>query len=78
MAMAASRVAGDFREYQGTMWAHDHRFFFTAENVYKGMLMMINYYSAKIVATKSSTTAPTCACPAVASWTSATSISTSI
>jgi FtsP/CotA-like multicopper oxidase with cupredoxin domain len=29
------------------MWAHDHRFFFTAENVYKGMLMMINYYSAK-------------------------------
>jgi FtsP/CotA-like multicopper oxidase with cupredoxin domain len=41
------KVAGDFREYQGTMWAHDHRFFFTAENVYKGMLMMINYYSAK-------------------------------
>ena len=40
-------VAGDYREYQGTMWAHDHRFFFTAENVYKGMLMMINYYSAK-------------------------------
>ncbi len=40
-------VAGDFREYQGTMWAHDHRFFFTAENVYKGMLMMVNYYSAK-------------------------------
>ena len=48
MATAASlAVAGDFREYQGTMWAHDHRFFFTAENVYKGMLMMINYYSAK-------------------------------
>jgi manganese oxidase len=40
-------VPGDYREYQGTMWAHDHRFFFTAENVYKGMLMMINYYSAK-------------------------------
>src|SRR5262249_10193766 len=40
-------VAGDFREYQGTMWAHDHRFFFTAENVYKGMLMMINYYSSR-------------------------------
>ena len=38
-------VAGDYRELQGTMWAHDHRFFFTAENVYKGMLMMINYYS---------------------------------
>ena len=39
------RVPGDFRELQGTMWAHDHRFFFTAENVYKGNLMMINYYS---------------------------------
>jgi len=38
-------VAGDFRELQGTMWAHDHRFFFTAEDVYKGNLMMINYYS---------------------------------
>jgi FtsP/CotA-like multicopper oxidase with cupredoxin domain len=38
-------VAGDFRELQGTMWAHDHRFFFTAENVYKGMFMMVNYYS---------------------------------
>jgi FtsP/CotA-like multicopper oxidase with cupredoxin domain len=38
-------IAGDFRELQGTMWAHDHRFFFTAENVYKGMLAMVNYYS---------------------------------
>ncbi|HET7882812.1 MAG TPA: multicopper oxidase domain-containing protein [Acetobacteraceae bacterium] len=38
-------VAGDFRELQGTMWAHDHRFFFTAENVYKGALGMVNYYS---------------------------------
>ena len=38
-------VGGDFRELQGTMWAHDHRFFFTAENVYKGMFMMVNYYS---------------------------------
>jgi FtsP/CotA-like multicopper oxidase with cupredoxin domain len=38
-------VAGDFRELQGTLWAHDHRFFFTAENVYKGNLMMVNYYS---------------------------------
>src|SRR5262249_45955541 len=38
-------VAGDFREIQGTMWAHDHRFFFTAENVYKGNLLKINYYS---------------------------------
>ena len=38
-------VAGDFRELQGTMWFHDHRFFFTAENVYKGMAGMVNYYS---------------------------------
>jgi FtsP/CotA-like multicopper oxidase with cupredoxin domain len=38
-------VPGDFREIQGTMWAHDHRFFFTAENVYKGNAMMITYYS---------------------------------
>jgi len=42
-----TKVAGDWRELQGTMWAHDHRFFFTAENVYKGMLMMINYYSSR-------------------------------
>lgn len=38
-------VPGDFRELQGTMWMHDHRFFFTAENVYKGHAGMINYYS---------------------------------
>src|SRR5689334_9446582 len=38
-------VAGDYRELQGTLWAHDHRFFFTAENVYKGNLLMVNYYS---------------------------------
>jgi FtsP/CotA-like multicopper oxidase with cupredoxin domain len=38
-------VQGDFRELQGTMWFHDHRFFFTAENVYKGMAGKVNYYS---------------------------------
>lgn len=38
-------VPGDYRELQGTMWFHDHRFFYTAENVYKGMAGMINYYS---------------------------------
>jgi FtsP/CotA-like multicopper oxidase with cupredoxin domain len=38
-------VKGDWREIQGTMWAHDHRFFFTAENVYKGNLGMVNMYS---------------------------------
>jgi FtsP/CotA-like multicopper oxidase with cupredoxin domain len=41
------QVAGDWREIQGTMWAHDHRFFFTAENVYKGNLMQVNYYSGR-------------------------------
>jgi FtsP/CotA-like multicopper oxidase with cupredoxin domain len=40
-------VAGDWRELQGTLWAHDHRFFFTAENVYKGNLMMVNMYSGR-------------------------------
>ena len=38
-------VLGDYREIQGTMWCHDHRFFFTAENVYKGNLAMVNMYS---------------------------------
>lgn len=38
-------VPGDFRELQGTLWFHDHRFFFTAENVYKGHVGMLNYYS---------------------------------
>jgi FtsP/CotA-like multicopper oxidase with cupredoxin domain len=27
------------------LWFHDHRFFFTAENVHKGMFAMCNYYS---------------------------------
>jgi len=40
-------VPGDYREIQGTMWAHDHRFFFTAENVYKGNLGMVTMYSGK-------------------------------
>ena len=40
-------VPGDFRELQGTMWCHDHRFFFTAENVYKGNLGAVNYYSGR-------------------------------
>jgi FtsP/CotA-like multicopper oxidase with cupredoxin domain len=39
------KVPGDYRELQGTMWAHDHRFFFTAENVYKGNFGAITYYS---------------------------------
>ncbi len=39
------RVAGDFRELQGSMWFHDHRFFFTAENVHKGHYAVANIYS---------------------------------
>ncbi|MDB5641000.1 MAG: copper oxidase [Hyphomicrobiales bacterium] len=38
-------VEGDFRELQGTLWFHDHRFFFTAENVHKGNFALCNYYS---------------------------------
>lgn len=39
------QVPGDFREMQSTLWFHDHRFFFTAENVYKGNVGMMNLYS---------------------------------
>ena len=39
-------VPGDFREIQGSMWFHDHRFFFTAENVHKGVFALCNMYSA--------------------------------
>ena len=38
-------VKGDHRELQSSLWFHDHRFFFTAENVYKGHLGALNYYS---------------------------------
>ncbi|MFM2422864.1 MAG: hypothetical protein RL291_1394 [Pseudomonadota bacterium] len=38
-------VLGDFREMQSSLWFHDHRFFFTAENVYKGNFSLINMYS---------------------------------
>ena len=41
------KVPGDYRELQGTLWFHDHRFFYTAENVYKGHCGMMNYYSGK-------------------------------
>ncbi|SHF88940.1 Multicopper oxidase [Loktanella atrilutea] len=38
-------VKGDYRELQSSLWFHDHRFFYTAENVYKGHLGAINMYS---------------------------------
>ncbi|MGO4739353.1 multicopper oxidase domain-containing protein [Bosea sp. 2KB_26] len=39
------QVPGDFREIQGSLWFHDHRFFFTAANIYKGMFAVFNIYS---------------------------------
>ncbi|GAU86702.1 multicopper oxidase family protein [Bosea sp. BIWAKO-01] len=39
------QVPGDFREIQGSLWIHDHRFFFTAANIYKGMFGVCNLYS---------------------------------
>ncbi|MBI2877959.1 MAG: multicopper oxidase domain-containing protein [Candidatus Tectomicrobia bacterium] len=38
-------MSGDFREIQGTLWFHDHRFFYTAENVYKGFAALLEYFS---------------------------------
>ncbi|MGO4736600.1 multicopper oxidase family protein [Bosea sp. 2KB_26] len=39
------QVPGDFREIQSSLWFHDHRFFFTAENVHKGIFGLCNIYS---------------------------------
>jgi hypothetical protein len=68
-------VAGDFRELQATLWAHDHRFFLTAEDVYKGNLGMISYYSGKDRGNEVLNDG-VCGCPAARCWISATSIST--
>jgi FtsP/CotA-like multicopper oxidase with cupredoxin domain len=38
-------IPGDFREIQGTLWFHDHRISFTAENVYKGSCALLEYFS---------------------------------
>jgi hypothetical protein len=70
-------VPGDYRELQGPLWFHDHRFFYTAENVYKGHAGMMNYYSGKDPAMRGGTTASTCACPRARCSTGATSTSTS-
>ncbi len=40
-------IPGDFRELQSTLWFHDHRFFFTAENVYKGSAGMLKSRSIR-------------------------------
>ena len=39
-------VPGDWRETMSTHWFHDHMLDFTAQNVYKGDVAMMNYYSA--------------------------------
>ena len=41
-----SKIAGDWRETMSTHWFHDHMLDFTAQNVYKGDVAMMNYYSA--------------------------------
>ena len=40
------RIRGDYRETMSTHWFHDHTLDFTAQNVYKGNVAMMNYYSA--------------------------------
>jgi FtsP/CotA-like multicopper oxidase with cupredoxin domain len=39
------QIPGDFREIQSTLWFHDHRISFTAENVYKGSAALLEYFS---------------------------------
>lgn len=41
-----TKLAGDWRETMSTHWFHDHMLDFTAQNVYKGNVAMMNYYSA--------------------------------
>jgi FtsP/CotA-like multicopper oxidase with cupredoxin domain len=41
-----TRVRGDWRELESTMWFHDHMLDFTAQNVYKGNAAMFNMYSS--------------------------------
>jgi FtsP/CotA-like multicopper oxidase with cupredoxin domain len=38
-------IRGDWRETVSTQWFHDHMLDFTAQNVYKGNAVMMNYYS---------------------------------
>ncbi|GFO59579.1 hypothetical protein GMST_19040 [Geomonas silvestris] len=39
-------IPGDYRETMSTHWFHDHMLDYTAQNVYKGNAVMMNYYSA--------------------------------
>jgi FtsP/CotA-like multicopper oxidase with cupredoxin domain len=40
------KIRGDWRETMSTQWFHDHMLDYTAQNVYKGNAVMMNYYSA--------------------------------
>ena len=40
------KIRGDWHETMSTHWFHDHMLDFTAQNVYKGNAVMMNYYSA--------------------------------
>ncbi|MFM2119347.1 MAG: hypothetical protein RL722_815, partial [Pseudomonadota bacterium] len=39
------KIRGDWRETMSTQWFHDHMLDYTAQNVYKGNAVMMNYYS---------------------------------
>ncbi len=39
------QIRGDWRETMSTHWFHDHMLDYTAQNVYKGNAVMMNYYS---------------------------------
>ncbi len=39
-------IPGNWRETMSTHWFHDHMLDYTAQNVYKGNVAMMNYYSA--------------------------------
>ncbi len=39
-------IPGDYQETMSTHWFHDHMLDFTAQNVYKGNAVMMNYYSS--------------------------------
>ena len=41
-----TKLRGDYRETMSTHWFHDHMLDYTAQNVYKGNAVMMNYYSA--------------------------------
>jgi FtsP/CotA-like multicopper oxidase with cupredoxin domain len=45
-AGGTTQIPGDWRETMSTHWFHDHMLDFTAPNVYKGSMAMMNYYSA--------------------------------